>query len=151
MMDRRLKSSFARAAEYVAPPQKHPPPFSLRLTFEERAKLDQMAGDMPLGAYIRSIILGDDVAPRRMRGKRPVEDYVALGQVLGALGQSRLANNLNQLAHAANTGTLDVSEEIEAELLDACAAVQLVRSDLIKALGLGQALPPSGGDPDAGQ
>jgi len=31
-----------------------PPPFSLRLTFEERAQLEREAGDMPLGAYIRS-------------------------------------------------------------------------------------------------
>ena len=28
------------------------PPFSLRLTFEERARLEELAGDMPLGAYI---------------------------------------------------------------------------------------------------
>lgn len=30
------------------------PPFSLRLTFEERAKLEKEAGSKPLGAYIRS-------------------------------------------------------------------------------------------------
>ncbi len=30
---------------------KYPPPFSLRLTFEERAKLDMLRGSMPLGRY----------------------------------------------------------------------------------------------------
>jgi len=33
--------------------KKKTPPFSLRLTFEERARLEELAGDMPLGAYIR--------------------------------------------------------------------------------------------------
>tara|TARA_R110002073_G_scaffold144546_2_gene296672 strand:+ start:78 stop:404 length:327 start_codon:yes stop_codon:yes gene_type:complete len=32
---------------------KKTPPFSLRLTFEERARLEQLTGDMPLGSYIK--------------------------------------------------------------------------------------------------
>ena len=32
---------------------KYPPPFSLRLTFEERARLEKEAAGMALGAYIR--------------------------------------------------------------------------------------------------
>ncbi len=39
-----------------------PAPFSLRLTFEERAALEQAAGDMPLGAYIRDQVLRDGTA-----------------------------------------------------------------------------------------
>ena len=73
-------------------------PFSLRLTFEERAQLEQDAADMALGAYIRERLFGEDVAPRKTRGKAPVKDYEALGRVLGALGSSRLSSNLNQLA-----------------------------------------------------
>ncbi len=38
--------------------RKTPPPFSLRLSFEERARLERDAGDMPLGAYIRERLFG---------------------------------------------------------------------------------------------
>jgi hypothetical protein len=76
-----------------------PAPFSLRLTFEERAALEQAAGDMPLGAYIRDQVLRDGTARKRRRYKRPVKDHQVLGQLLGALGEALLANNLNQLAN----------------------------------------------------
>ena len=77
------------------------PPFSLRLTFEERAKLERDAAGMALGAYIRSRLLDPETVAPRKRGKFPVKDHQALAQLLGLLGQSRLANNVNQLAKAA--------------------------------------------------
>lgn len=41
------------------------PPFSLRLTAEEKAELLRRAGNMPLGAYIRSQLLAkDERSPR---------------------------------------------------------------------------------------
>src|SRR3546814_7675383 len=68
---------------------KRPAPFSLRLTFEQRAQLEQDAGGMSLAAYIQSRLFdSENPAPRR-RGKRPVKDYQAFAQVLGKLGQSR--------------------------------------------------------------
>lgn len=85
---------------------RRPPPFSLRLTFEERAKIEHDAAGMSLGGYIRSRLLDPNwIAPRR-RGKFPVKDHRALAQLLAMLGQSRLANNVNQLAKAANSGSL---------------------------------------------
>src|SRR3546814_1098687 len=95
---------------------KRPAPFSLRLTFEQRAQLEQDAGGMSLAAYIQSRLFdSENPAPRR-RGKRPVKDYQALAQVLGKLGQSRLSANLNQLARSANSGSLPRSEEHTSEL-----------------------------------
>ena len=114
---------------------KYPPPFSLRLTFEERAMLDRASAGMSLGAYIREKILGDDVSPRHTRGKFPVKDHAALGRVLGALGASRLSANLNQLAKAVNSGSLPVTPETEADLAEACASVIQLRNDLLRALG----------------
>jgi hypothetical protein len=115
---------------------KAPTPFSLRLTFEERAFLEKAAGGMPLGSYIRSSLLGDDVKhPRRAR-RAKIEDKEALGRVLGKLGQSKLANNLNQLARAANSGSLDLDPDTKTELLSACADIRAMRADLMKALGL---------------
>ena len=112
------------------------PPFSLRLTFEERAKLERDAAGMALGAYIRSRLLDPETVAPRKRGKFPVKDHQALAQLLGLLGQSRLANNVNQLAKAANTGSLPVTPDTEAALLTAVAEVSHMRQLLIQALDL---------------
>ena len=132
-----ISGEFRAAVEHTARPQRPatPPPFSLRLTAAERAELLRRAGNMPLGAYIRSKLLQSEESPRRA-GRRPVADEQALGRLLGELGKARLANNLNQLAKAANTGSLPVTPETEQALRDACRDVQWMRSQLIAALGL---------------
>lgn len=114
-----------------------PVPFSLRLTFEERAALEQAAGDMPLGAYIRSQVFKGKKTRRRRHRKRPIKDHQVLGQLLGLLGEARLANNLNQLAKAANTGSLPVTPETEKAIREACAEVHAMRKLLLGALGFG--------------
>lgn len=111
------------------------PPFSLRLTFEERQRLEAEAGDMPLGAFIRKRLLGDGAAQRKRKGNSPVKDKAALARVLGALGQSRLSSNLNQLAKAVNTGSLPVTPETEDDLKAACRDIAALRVDLLRALG----------------
>lgn len=113
----------------------YPPPFSLRLTFEERAQLEIAAGEMPWSEYIRLKVF-DGRAPKRQRGKRPVQDRQALGQLLGKLGTSHLANNLNQLARAANSGSLRVTPDIEATLRQSYAEIRWMRMTLMAALGL---------------
>ena len=50
------------------------------------------------------------------------------------LGQSRLANNMNQLAKAANSGSLPVTPETEEALLNAVREVAYMRTLLIQAL-----------------
>lgn len=123
------------AAPEAGTPRKYPPPFSLRLTHEERARLDELAGDKPLGAYIRERLLGGDAAPRKRVGNSRVKDKEALGRALGALGASRLSSNLNQLAKAVNTGSLPVTPETEAELVEACREIAEMRAELLRALG----------------
>lgn len=114
---------------------KAPAPFSLRLTFEERAKLEEAANGVPLGAYIKARLFGEDLEKVRRRNTRPVEDHVALARVLASLGQSRLSQNLNQLARAVNTGTLPVHPDTEAEITAACLEIIEMRSELLRALG----------------
>jgi hypothetical protein len=130
-----LYNNFNKIATEKAEKPKYPPPFSLRLTYAERARLESEAGDKPLGAYIRERLLGDDAAPRKRRGNSPVRDKEALGRVMGALGQSRLSSSLNQLAKAVNTGSLPVTPETEADLQEACRAVASMRDDLLRAFG----------------
>lgn len=111
-------------------------PFSIRLTEAEKGLLLARAGRVPLGTYIRDALLSGDVQAKRRRTVNPVADHAALARVLAALGQSRLSNNLNQLAKAVNIGALPVTPETEAEIVDACRAVSAMRGDLVRALGL---------------
>lgn len=114
---------------------KTPAPFSLRLTFEERAKLETAANGVPLGAYIKAKLFDGDLQQVRRRNTRPVADHAALGRVLSALGKSRVSSNLNQLARAVNTGTLPVHSETESEIREACREITAMRSELMQALG----------------
>ena len=90
---------------------------------------------MPLGSYIRSRLLNGDGRPRRAY-RKPVRDDRMLAELLGELGKARLASNLNQLARAANTGSLPVTEETLKFILTACKDVQQMRTMLMLALGL---------------
>ena len=132
-----VRASFRQAADTALPKSsaKRPTPFSLRLTADERAYLEAKAGNRPLGAYIRAQLLGDRVEKRRELRSPQIgqEQYAAL---LAALGDSRLSSNLNQLAHHANMGTLDVSEDVQQQLQDAYGAVIAMREALFMALGL---------------
>lgn len=107
------------------------PPFSLRLTPEERAQLIVAADGEPLGSYIKACALK---APRR-RGASPA-DRQALTKVLAVLGQSRIAANLNQLAKAANLGVFVLDEEDSRLLREAVSDLGLIRSLLVEAIGL---------------
>lgn len=114
---------------------KYPPPFSLRLSAVERAQLEAQAGNQPLGSYIRFRLLGDQ-AEKRRRSRRPQIDQTTVARLLAELGKSRLASNMNQLAKAANIGTLDVDAETAREIREACKAILDMRAALIKALGV---------------
>lgn len=110
-------------------------PISLRVTFEEKANLEKAAAGMSLSAFIRWKLF-DPSSPPHRRGAFPVKDHRALAQLLAMLGQSRLANNVNQLAKAANTGSLPVTPETEEALLTAVEEVAQMRALLIQALGV---------------
>lgn len=128
------------AAKPVKP--KREPPFSLRLTPNERARLAREAAGAPLGAYIKAKLLGGDALPVRVRRSGlPVEDRQALAQALARLGASRLAANLNQLAFAANSGSLSVTTEVIDKIAQAVADIRDIRSLLMIALGFKEAGP----------
>ncbi len=117
-------------------------PFSLRLTFEERSRLEYERGDQPLGAYIRDRLFKGEQSKRKRRGKRPVKDHKELAKLAALLGNARLASNLNQLAKAANSGSLPVTPDTEEALQIACDDVRAMRFMLMRGLGL----YPSEGD-----
>ena len=109
-------------------------PFCLRLSEKERAQLEQDAAGVSLGAYIRERVFDQNTCKRQRRGKFPVQDHIALSQVLAKLGSSNLSNNLNQIAKAMHTG--NYSLEMDAVILVACADIREIRQLLMIALGL---------------
>jgi len=114
---------------------KRPAPFSLRLSEEERNKLEDQAGAMPLASYIKSVVLSEDAPKYRRRRKPPVADQQLLAEVLARLGETRHANNLNQIAKHLNQGTLIIDNELEADLNQALIEVAWIRNALMRALG----------------
>lgn len=129
-----IKRSFNENAR-----KKYPSPFSLRLTEDERRMLEVAAAGQPLAAYIRWLIFKDTtpVLPKkRTREIAANPDRQELAKILGTLGKSKISQNINQLAKAANSGSLPVNLEVIEELNNACAAVKWIRETLIKAIGL---------------
>lgn len=137
-----VSGTFNKSAEkFKQPKKKHPSPLTLRLTDEEREKLKIAAGDMPVSAYIRRCLFDGNVTPRKnRRSHRPVADQEAIARVLSLLGQSRIANNLNQIAYQANCGTLLLDADTQKQIKETCAYIVFMRVKLIEALGLKEEL-----------
>lgn len=130
-MSASVKQSFTKPVRS----DKRPAPFSIRLSADERAALERKAGQRPLGSYIRTKLLGDDVMPRKA-SRAPTIDYALLGQVLGMLGKSDQVRCLFMLLVAAEAGSVELADDENAALTRACDDVHEMRGLLVKALGL---------------
>ncbi|GAA6207869.1 hypothetical protein NBRC116601_11620 [Cognatishimia sp. WU-CL00825] len=110
-------------------------PVTLRLTPEERERLEELAAGMTLSAYIRACVFAKEEKRRKSRPKDVVADKKAAAEALALLGQSRIASNLNQLAYHANIGAIMIGEAEKAQIAEAYAHVLSIRSLLMQALG----------------
>ena len=131
-----LGAAFQAVSKPLEAKKKSSPRITLRLTEEEHAKLIKAAEGVSVSSYIRKKLFGKDASLRKTRNRVPVRDQQALAQVLGKLGQTRIANNLNQIAYEANCGSLLMDDETEQEIKLACAQIAWMRVKLIKALGI---------------
>lgn len=104
-------------------------PISIRLTPQERAELVRRAGGRSVSAYVR-----DQLFARGVASGKPNQNELA--QMLGKLGASGLAMSVNELARLAKLGALPVSDETETQLRAACADVAIIKSTLMRALGI---------------
>lgn len=132
-----LKSEFESASKVGADRKprkaaKYPSPISFRPTKEERERLLQDAGGMSQSAYIRQCLFGQKASKRVV----PHVDRVLLAQILAKLGESRISNNLNQIAYHANSGSLILDDATVEEINEACLHVAWMHTQLIEALGL---------------
>jgi len=114
-------------------------PVSIRLSADERSRLEAEAGRASLSEHIRARLFGED---RRVRAiPAPKIEARQLAHVLAVLGQSELAPSLRELLRAVQIGDLPASGEIEASLTSACAATMEIRRSLMVALGLVEGAP----------
>ena len=109
---------------------------TLRLTDEEYQRLTTAAEGVSVSAYVRKSLFGKHVTLRKTRARTPVENEKALAAILAKLGDSRIANNLNQIAYHSNCGSLLLDEQTDCEIKEACARIAWIRTQLIEALGL---------------
>lgn len=131
-----IKNSYKAAAAQPIARKKPAPRLTLRLTEDELVQLKKLSSGISLSAYIRKCVFGKNTAPRKVRARVPVKDQEALAQVLGLLGQTHFANNLNQVAYEVNCGSLLMDKETENEIKLACAHIAWIRVKLIEALGI---------------
>ncbi len=139
-----LRDSFGAAAAggvratQTEPRKKNDRPVyvSLRVTPEEKARLQRDAAGLSISAYVRDRLFGAAVCSRMTKGKFPVKDHEALAKVLRALGRSGTAQNYQLLSLAVADGTLILDEESNLALRQVCADIAAIRRDLITALGL---------------
>ena len=110
-------------------------PLVIRLTAGERARLEELAVGLTLSAYVRACVFGAEGKRRRRRPKDAVADKKAAAEARALLGQSRIANNLNQLAYHANIGALEIGAAERAKIDEAYEHVLAIRTLLVAALG----------------
>ena len=108
-------------------------PFSMRLTFDERANLKARAGNKSLAIFIRSKLFDEIEIENR---KEKVKGRTACAKLLGVLGQSEIATNLETLAQAAKSGSLPLSPDTQDLISEALDAVHDMKRMLMNELGV---------------
>lgn len=139
-----LSESFNYQAQQANPPSKKKKAkttsISVRVTEEEKAALQAMAGTVALAHFIRERALGDEAEARakryQVKPREPSLDYKELAQLLGLFGQSELATSVLALSLAATKGHIDITPEQEEKIECACDDIQTVKQALILALGV---------------
>lgn len=130
-----LKERFATAAEKPKPKtpkkRKRPSPLSVRLSEDERARLEKDAAGQSLNSYAKERLLSG----KRSRISK-VQDNEALVRALSLLGRSDLQIRLSALLLALESERLVASAEAERDIRTACADVAMIRAELVTALGL---------------
>ncbi len=109
-------------------------PLTLRLTVEERARLEELAAGMTLSAYVRACVFAEEERLRATRPADAIAEKKALAEVMGLLGHSRIASNLNQLAHHANLGLMIEDDRAKDQIAEANQHLLAIRTALMAAL-----------------
>lgn len=116
------------------PVTRQPTPLSVRLSQAERDHLLARAGGHTLSAYVKAVLF-DGSAPAPRANALAGANRTLLAHLLATLGASRIAPNLDRLAHEAEVGNLYADDETTARLREAADDVRLMHNALMRALG----------------
>lgn len=108
---------------------------SIRISDQQYAELERKAGRKTVSQYAREL-LSFEVKSKPKTRRAPKNDEVLLARILAAFGSSDMAASMRDIAAAARNGALPESPSILLDLQAACLAIQKMRHDLIKALGI---------------
>ena len=108
------------------PKPKRPAPFCIRLSAAERAQLERDAGEMALGAYVKSRLFG---------GSRPKPLQQFAARVLAILGSLGLLDFLEALRRDQRAGLIALTPQLEAWLGRILGGIGKLRAELLAALG----------------
>lgn len=92
-------------------------PLCVRVSAHECARLQKAAGDRSVSDYVRDRLFDDGARSSPSLSKQD------LARILALLGQSDFAPSLREIAKAAKTGVMPLSEETEALEHEACEAI----------------------------
>ena len=114
-------------------PRKQSAPLSIRLSGDERRQLERLAGNQPLSAYARSVLLEGKAV--RGDGGRSQAEHMMLARLVAALGKSQIGPSLETMARAAANGSLHIDEAMAQRLRDAFNDIAAMHYCLLWALG----------------
>jgi len=118
----------------------NPSPISIYFNWGQLDELDEMRQGQKRGTFIKEALFS---AGKRLTKRYAETDRVLIAKVLAALGKSRISSNINQLAKAANSGSLPVNDEVQKALLDACVTIEWMKITMIEAMGVKPQRPTS--------
>jgi hypothetical protein len=106
----------------------------VRLSVAEREALTARADGAPLSTYVKEVLFAPDAPVRRAHRSVSMDREIA-GRILAALGASRIASNLSQIAKHANLGNLYFDDEVKSDIREGCEHLRNIRALLLEALG----------------
>lgn len=115
--------------------KKPPSPLSIRWTWEEKNDLVARAGDVPVSAYVKSVLFSDAAKPTRLSPRNPLLDHQLLGQILAQLGRNAFAPDLAALAEAVRSGSLPLDEITTKQIDQSVSDIARLRRTIMEALG----------------
>lgn len=111
---------------------------TIRLATIERTRLDSQSKALGISTakYVR-LLIADEVMQRKLavileRRNRQADN----AQILLMLGKSRIANNLNQIAYAVNSGSFMLTPDVVSQINEAYSAILEMKETLLKMQGL---------------
>lgn len=139
--DAGLRREFASSTHTPAPNgkkrKKRMAPLSIRLSPDERARLEALAGKQPIGAFVKSrLFAANDNIPPQPNSRPIVNERVGFAKMLSMLAQMDVFLTLKELLKTVSNGHVQLKHGTESALNAAFRDLGEVRRLLIKALGI---------------